>query len=120
MHREPAPSSHALKRARTSLAGLSVGFRRDRAVRELWIALGVGWTVLALLGTAPIWWAVTLAASAASLAGEHLNTALEVMLDRLHPDQDEQIGQAKDLASGAALLCNLAAGGVIVLAAIVG
>lgn len=112
--------SHALSRARTSLAGLKDGWRRDRALRELWLGLGAGWILLLLLGTDPVWLAVVGVASALALAVEHLNTALEVMLDRLHPQDDARIGAAKDLASGAALLCNFAAGLVIAAAAIVG
>ena len=43
------------------------------------------------------------------LVVELLNGALEVLLDRLHPNQDGEIGAAKDMASAAALVINCAA-----------
>jgi undecaprenol kinase len=120
MNDQRVTSSHALSRARISLRGLRAGVRRDRALRELWIGLGLGWLALALLGTEPLWWAVTAVVSAAALAIEHLNTAVETLLDRLHPDEHPEIGAAKDLTSGAAFICNVAAGLVMVGAAIAG
>ena len=105
-----------LRRARASLRGIGVGWRSDRAVRELWLALAFGWLVLALAGVGPAWWALVLATSLAALALEHLNTAIEVLLDRLHPQHDPDVGAAKDLAAAAALAGDAAAGGSILLA----
>jgi diacylglycerol kinase (ATP) len=102
------------------MRGLAAGVRRDRALRELWIALIVGWVLLALLGTEPHWWAVTAIVSAGALAVEYLNTAVEALLDRLHPDEHPEIGLAKDLTSGAAFICNVTAGIVIAGAAVAG
>ena len=42
-------------------------------------------------------------------AAELLNSALEAVLDKLHPDLDPAIGAAKEMASGAAAVVNLAA-----------
>jgi len=120
MARRDNRSSHALARAGTSLRGLRAGWRRERALRELWFFLGGGWLLLLALGTGPVWCGIAAIATAASLAIEHLNTAIEVLLDRLHPESDPAVGTAKDLASGAALLCNLTAGAVILAAALVG
>ena len=105
-----------LIRARASLRGLAAGWRGDRAVRELWLALALGWALLALAEVGPVWWALVLATSALALALEHLNTAIEALLDRLHPAHDPAIGTAKDLAAAAALGGDVAAGGTILLA----
>jgi diacylglycerol kinase len=105
-----------LVRARASLRGLAAGWRGDRAVRELWLALALGWALLALVGVGPLWWALVLAASVVALALEHLNTAIEALLDRLHPEHDAAVGAAKDLAAAAALGGDVAAGGTILLA----
>jgi diacylglycerol kinase (ATP) len=61
------------------------------------------------------WCAVTLAI-ALVFAAEAINTAIERLLDRLHPDQDPSIGAAKDLSAGAVLA---AAIGAAVIALIV-
>ena len=109
-----------LARARASLRGLAAGWRGDRAVRELWLALALGWALLALVGVGPLWWAVVFATSVVALALEHLNTSVEVLLDRLHPQHDPAIGAAKDLAAAAALGGDVAAGGTIALALVFG
>jgi diacylglycerol kinase (ATP) len=44
------------------------------------------------------------------LAVELLNTAVEKLCDRLHPDQNELIGYVKDLGSAAVLMSLLLAG----------
>jgi diacylglycerol kinase len=40
---------------------------------------------------------------------ELLNTALEFALDKLHPEHDEIIGKAKDVAAAAVLIASIAA-----------
>jgi diacylglycerol kinase len=35
---------------------------------------------------------------------EMVNTAVELLADKLHPEKDEQIGKAKDVAAGAVLV----------------
>jgi len=109
-----------LGRARTSLRGFALGWRADRAVRDLWLALGAGWLLLAIVGVAPGWWVFVIVASAVALALEHLNTAIEALLDRLHPAHDPAIGMAKDLASAAAFAGNVAAAVAILAAAVLG
>ena len=48
---------------------------------------------------------------------EGVNTAIEILADRITRDRDEQIGRAKDVASGAVLLAAITAAvvGLIVL-----
>ena len=46
------------------------------------------------------------------IATEGLNTALERLADRVHPDRHPEIGKAKDLAAGATL--NVAIGAAII------
>lgn len=52
------------------------------------------------------------------LSLELLNTALELTLDALHPEQHPAIGAAKDVAAGAVLLASL--GALVVGAAVLG
>ena len=51
------------------------------------------------------------------LSVELLNTSIEFMLERLHPEQHELIGKCKDVASGAVLISFLFA--MIVVAVLV-
>jgi diacylglycerol kinase len=61
-------------------------------------------------------WAILALAAAGVWVSEMLNTALEVLLNHLHPDQHPAIGKAKDIAAGAVLV---AAGFAIVVGALV-
>ena len=64
---------------------------------------------LALLKPALAWTLTVAVLLVLGLVIELINGALEVLLDRLHPDQDPEIGAAKDMASAAALIINGAA-----------
>lgn len=57
---------------------------------------------------APIWWATLGLTTAGVLAAELMNTALELVVDRLHPESDPGIGMAKDCAAGAVLVLSAA------------
>ena len=46
------------------------------------------------------------------IAAETVNTAIERLADVVQPDRDERIGELKDLAAAAVLLCALAAAAV--------
>lgn len=61
-------------------------------------------------------WCAIVLAIAIVLAAEAINTAVETLLDRIHPERHPEIGAAKDLAAGGVLL---AAGGAAVVGAIV-
>ena len=97
------------ERAADSLRGLSEGLRRDRSVRTH--LLFAAFAAAALLWLRPVlaWWLTVGVLLVLGLVVELLNGALEVLLDRLHPQEDAEIGAAKDLASAAALVINCAA-----------
>ena len=98
-----------------ALAGLGTGWRRERSFR-LAVGLGVATlTGLVLLRPPAIWCAAVVLASAAVLAAELVNAAVEALADRLHPDQHPEIGAAKDMASAAVLAASL---GALVVAAL--
>ena len=118
--KRPEADQAMLTRARASFRGLAAGWRNDRAVRELWLALALGWALLLLVKVGPAWWALVLATSVVALALEHLNTAIETLLDQVHPELDPAIGDAKDLSAAAALGGDVAAGASILLALVFG
>lgn len=96
-------------RLRYALCGIGHALRTERSLRTQAIA---GAAVLALLLWArpePLWWALLALACGGVLAAELLNTALERLADRLHPEQHPEVGLAKDCAAGAVLLASAAA-----------
>ncbi len=61
-------------------------------------------------------WAIIIFATALVWVSEMMNTALEVLLDHLHPEQHPAIGKAKDIAAGSVLV---AAGFAVVVGLLV-
>jgi diacylglycerol kinase (ATP) len=49
-------------------------------------------------------WIIILLCIALVLGFEGINTALEILADKLHPSFDDKIGKAKDVAAGAVLI----------------
>ncbi|MGA7181085.1 MAG: diacylglycerol kinase [Thiobacillaceae bacterium] len=92
--------------------GIVVAWRKERSFRTqtgFAIALPIA---LLLLRASPVWWAICLIVALLVLAAELFNTALESLIDHLHPEIHPAIKIAKDCAAGAVLL--LSAGAVIV------
>ena len=65
--------------------------------------------MLAIVRPAPIWWALTGTVVALVLALELLNSAMEAVIDLLHPGQHAEIKAAKDMLAGAVLFISAAA-----------
>lgn len=92
-----------------ALAGLSWVWQREKSFRtELFFA------VLAILLTAVIrpgliWTALIIISIAIVLALELMNSALEYLIDHLHPQIAPEIKAVKDVASAAVLMANTSA-----------
>lgn len=100
-----------------AVAGLRWAMRAERSLRA---QLLISVTVLAALCVVrppPIWWAVVLMVIAAVLTVELFNTALERLIDHLHPAVHPEIRIVKDCAAAAVLV--MACGAVCVSAALV-
>lgn len=54
-------------------------------------------------------WLSVLLCIALVLALEGINTAIEIFANKLHPDFDNEIGKAKDVAAGAVLIAAIVA-----------
>ena len=95
-----------------SLAGLRIVYRREKSFRsQCALALAAGLAALALRPD-PLWWGLLALATGLVLALELVNSALEYLLDHLHPDLAREIGAAKDAAAAAVLVASLAAAAV--------
>lgn len=103
------------RRLRFARHGLTQAWRRERSLRtHLLAATLVLLVLLVLLLTRPaaIWWAVLTLTVGLVVIAELLNSALETLLDHLHPQQHPEIGVAKDIAAAAVLIASLVALGV--------
>lgn len=103
-----------LRRLGYSLTGIASAFRSEASFRTQCVfALGaVG--VLLYFKAEPAWWAIFAVVIGGVLSAELMNTALEHVVDRLHPEKHASIASAKDCAAGAVLVLSLAALGVLI------
>jgi undecaprenol kinase len=105
-----------------ALAGLILVFRREKSFRSQCAFASAA--ALATLALSPglLWAAAVILSIALVLALELANSALEYLLDRLHPGPCREIGAAKDAAAAAVLLASLAAAavGALMLLSVVG
>lgn len=97
------------RRLRDALRGLLRALRGERSLRTHVLAACAVLAVLLLLRPTPLWWAIAALACGLVIAAELLNTALETLADRLHPEHDPAIGAAKDIAAAAVLVAAVAA-----------
>lgn len=96
-------------RLRFAIAGLAYAAAAERSIRTQLLAVLVVLGALLYWRPAPVWWALVLLVSAAVLAAELLNTALERLADLLHPQQHPQIRVIKDCAAAAVLVLSIGA-----------
>jgi len=106
------------RRLRFALAGLAHALRAERSLQTQATVFLLVVIALVVLRPAPVWWALVILASAAVLAAELFNTAIEHLADHLHPELHPSIRIVKDCAAGAVLLAAAGAVGVAVALAI--
>lgn len=101
-----------LSRLRFAGAGIICALATERSMRAHLIALILAVAALSFLEAGPLWWALLALSAAAVIAAELLNTALEHLVDHVHPDLHPKIRVVKDCAAGAVLIAALGALGV--------
>ena len=94
------------RRARFALNGLKLALARERSIRTHLLAAAAVLLILLVTRPAPVWWAVLALAVGLVLVAELANSALEALIDHLHPAQHPEIGAAKDIAAGAVLVAS--------------
>lgn len=83
--------------------------------RHLWLGAAV-LVLFAGLQPAAVWWALIVLCIGLILAAELANSALEALIDYLHPDIHPQIGHVKDMLAGMVLVLSITAGIIGMLA----
>jgi undecaprenol kinase len=102
-------------------AGIAAAWKNERSFRTQTIFAIALPVALLLLRVSAIWWAICLTIAFLVLAAELFNTALESLIDHLHPTIHPAIKIAKDCAAGAVLLLSICAviiGIIVVLVAL--
>lgn len=89
--------------------GIRTGWHREHSFRTQTMLASIAVLALVMLRPAPIWWAMVAVTCALVLALELLNSAMETIIDLLHPDIDPAIKIAKDMLAGAVLTMSVAA-----------
>lgn len=90
-----------------ALNGIVATIKGEQSFRLQLIGAISVFSFLAVIGTDPIWWAIFSIIIGGVLSAELLNTALEHLMDRLHPEIHPSIKLAKDCAAGAVLILSL-------------
>jgi len=91
-----------------ALKGIRSALREERNFKIQFL-FGIAAVLLLFFTKADfVWWAVFSVVIAGVLAAELFNSALEQMMDRLHPELHPMIGKAKDFAAAAVLLLSFA------------
>jgi diacylglycerol kinase len=97
------------RRLAHAAGGIRSAFRTETSFRtQLLLAVALA-GVLALLRPPLVWAALCIVSGGVVFAAELLNTALEHLADRLHPEQHPAIRAAKDCAAAAVLLASISA-----------
>jgi undecaprenol kinase len=92
-----------------AFAGLAAGWRRERSFRTHIVFAGLAGAALLILRPAPVWWGLVAVVIALVMALELVNSAMEAVIDLLHPDIHSEIKAAKDMVAGAVLMISGAA-----------
>lgn len=87
-----------------ALSGWKEGYWGESSLRTQVAAAVAAIVATAWVGPSLVWWALIVISISLVLAAELFNTALERMIDGLHPGQAEFVRQAKDCAAGAVLV----------------
>ena len=92
-----------------ALEGIRTGWAREASLRSQARLAALALLALLVLRPAPIWWGLVALACGLVLALELLNSAMEAVIDLLHPGIHPSIKIAKDMLAGAVLVTSFAA-----------
>lgn len=101
-----------------ALAGWKAAWTRESSFRtQVWCALAA-LAGLAVMKPPPYWWALVVVTCALVLALELINSALEGLIDLLHPAIHPEIKVIKDMLAGAVLMISCAAVTIVLIMAL--
>lgn len=95
------------KRFLYAFSGILSSFRSESSFRAEIGCLACVILVLVITQPPPVWWALFLLTSGCVLAVELINTAIEKLVDHIHPDHHATIKIVKDTLAGAVLVMSV-------------
>ena len=98
-----------VRRLGFAMDGIRAAWRRERNFRIQLVFAGALVGLLLALRPGFYWAAIFLMVAALVLSAEMINSALEALIDHLHPDIHPEIRIIKDMAAGAVLVFSLTA-----------
>ncbi|MEM9368607.1 MAG: diacylglycerol kinase [Planctomycetota bacterium] len=101
-----------IKKFGNALAGCRWAFRTQSS---FWVHVTVSVLVISVsiwLGLTPVQWSVITLCIGIVIAAELFNTAIEQIVQVLHPAEEPRLGRALDMAAGAVLVLAVAAAAV--------
>jgi len=104
-----------LNAARNSLDGLAAAVRHEDAFRQELLVAAVLLPVAFFIDASPVEKALLIGSLLLVLVVELLNTAIEVVVDRISSEEHPLSKRAKDIGSAAVMLSLIAAAGVWLL-----
>lgn len=97
------------RRVSCAMAGIRSALQSERSLRTQMMFAAAVLPALLILRPALIWWGLVGLTVALVLAAELFNTALENLIDHVHPEQHPRIKVVKDCAAGAVLVLSVGA-----------
>jgi diacylglycerol kinase (ATP) len=97
------------RRVAFAFAGIRAAWRTESSFKVHVVATVAALGALLYWRPSPLWWAIVTIVVATVVAAELVNTAIEHLADRLHPEQHPWIQVSKDCAAGAVLVASVAA-----------
>ena len=101
-----------------ALQGLRVAWRTEKSIRTQICIAGIAILVMSALHPPLFWWAIVGLTMAMVIAAELFNTALEHLVDHLHPEIHPRIKIVKDCAAAAVFVLSIGAVVIAVLLAL--
>jgi len=98
-----------IERCGFAWAGIVAAWQRENSFRTQLVLAALMLPLMLWLQPPLIWWGVMIVMGALVLAAELINTALEHLIDHLHPEIHPTIKIAKDCAAAAVLVLSMAA-----------
>ena len=105
-----------------ALAGWRHAFRNERSFRTHLVFAALALAALIFFRPPLVWWALVGLVAALVLCAELFNSAMEELVDLVHPDIHDKVKAIKDIAAGAVLIAALAAlwvGGFMIVSVLV-
>lgn len=100
-------NQNLIKRFGFALNGIKEAFKSESSFR-IQILLGIfAIAYFSWLDVTVIWWVLLIIIIALVLAAELFNTAIEILIDHLHPGLHPEIKRVKDISAGAVFILSL-------------